>query len=230
VGILRSGYREKGLHLTVVNARTAVAHIRRPGLTVLSFLGYSGVGYEDLAAALAAARRMLGTFDAQRTQVNLGGTAEGIGAVYRLAKALGFATSGIVSTQAIASRAAISGFVDRLVYVKDSQWGGTLPGGAGLSPTSRAMVDASDVLVAIGGGAIARDEIIAAGATGKPLAFVPAEMNHAAALERARRDGAPAPTDFRGEVHELFRFCAAAPPPMPRGEVPEHVKWPPDEN
>ncbi len=227
MSILSRGKLSKRLNTTGVDPRTAVARIRQAGLTVLSFLGYSGVGYADEAAVLAAARRILEKFDAQRTQVNLGGTSVGIGTVYRLARELGFATSGIVSTQAISSRATISGFVDWLVYVEDSQWGGTLPGGAGLSPTSRAMVDASDLLVAIGGGAIARDELIAACAAGKPVAFVPAELNHAAALERARRDGAPVPEDVRGEVHELFRFCAAAPPLMPRGEVPEHVKWPP---
>ena len=53
--------------------------------------------------------------------------------------------------------------------VRDGTWGGETDGR--LSPTSRAMVDASDVIVAIGGGAIAHDELDEARRKGKTVRF-----------------------------------------------------------
>ena len=94
---------------------------------------------------------------------------QGIGAVYDLAKRQGFLTSGIVSTQAKESKAALSPQVDIVFYVKDDTWGGLLPGTERLSSTSTAMVENSDVIVAIGGGEVARDELIAAKRLGKRL-------------------------------------------------------------
>ena len=76
--------------------------------------------------------------------------------------------------------------------------------GTRLSPTSEVMVEASDEMIAIGGGAIARDELNEARRRGKPIAFFPAEMNHALATEKARKSGTPPPTDFRGEAHAVF--------------------------
>jgi hypothetical protein len=188
----------------LVDPAAAVALVRESGRRVLTFIGFSGAGYEDEAAMLAAARTVLERFSPRDTIVNAGATAEGIGAVYRLAKALGFTTTGIVSSQALDSGTPISPFVDRVAYVADESWGGCVDETGRLSPTSRAMVEASDVLVAIGGGEIGRDELLAARRAGKPVEFVPAEMNHAEACSRAARKGEPEPRDFRGEVHRVF--------------------------
>jgi hypothetical protein len=68
--------------------------------TVLTFVGYSGAGYQDEASMLQQAERILGEFDPNKTIVNIGGTAEGIGAIYEVARRNGFVTAGIVSTQA----------------------------------------------------------------------------------------------------------------------------------
>ena len=174
------------------------------GLTVLTFLGYSGAEYEDKAMMLEQATRILDQFDPKKTILNIGATPEGIGAVYEVAKQKGFLTTGIVSTQAKESNATLSPCVDIVFYVRDSTWGGFHPGTEELTPTSTAMVENSDVLVAIGGGEVARDELIAAKQAGKRVQFIPADMNHRIAREKALEKAQPAPTDFRGEAAALF--------------------------
>ena len=174
------------------------------GRRVLSFLGYSDSGYEDPVAMLAHAERVLEEFDARDTLVNIGATPDGIGAVYELAQRRGFMTTGIVSTQARETRAALSPFVEVVFFVADATWGGLLPGSSRLSPTSQAIVDHSDFVVAIGGGPIARDELDAVLRAGKTARFIAAEMNHEAALAAAARKGLPAPSDFRGAAGERF--------------------------
>ena len=173
--------------------------------SVLSFLGYSGSGYEDEAAMLEHAAQVLSKADSRTTLVNIGATPEGIGAVYTLAKRLGFETTGIVSTQARESGVASSPFVDLVFEVQDDTWGGFIKGTTRLSPTSQAVVDCSDRLVAIGGGEVARDELLVAQQRGKPTLFIPADMNHAAALAKATKAGLSAPTDFSGPAAAALR-------------------------
>jgi predicted Rossmann-fold nucleotide-binding protein len=174
------------------------------GRHVLSFLGYSDSGYEDPAAMLAQAARVLDEFDASDTLVNIGATPGGIGAVYELARRRGFTTTGIVSTQARETSVPLSPYVQTVFFVADTIWGGLLPGSSRLSPTSQAIVDNSDVIVAIGGGAVARDELDAALRAGKTARFIAAEMNHQAALAAAARRGLPPPGEFRGATGERF--------------------------
>jgi len=173
-------------------------------MRVLTFLGYSGAEYENKAIMLEQASRILDQFDPKKTIVNIGATPEGIGAVYEAAKRRGFLTTGIVSTQAKASNATLSPWVDIVFYIRDSTWGGFRPGTTELSPTSEAMVEISDALVAIGGGEVARDELIAAKQAGKPVQFIPADMNHRIAHAKALKNAQPVPTDFRGEAATLF--------------------------
>jgi hypothetical protein len=173
-------------------------------MRVLTFLGYSALEYEDKPAMLKEAERILNRYERDKTLVNLGATPEGIGAVYELAKQKGFLTTGIVSSQALANKAALSPCVDVVFYVKDDTWGGFLPGTGRLSPTSTAMVENSDVIVAIGGGEVARDELTVAKQLGKRVRFIPADMNHQIALEKARQKGQPEPTDFRGAAASVF--------------------------
>jgi len=173
------------------------------GKFVLTFIGYSGAGYEDESAMLDLAEQVLSRFDPAETLVNIGATPDGIGAVYFLAKQEGFETSGIVSTQALDYAAALSPCVDHAFYVEDRTWGGFLPGTQQLSPTSAAMVDVSDLIIAIGGGEVARDELIAAHAMGKAVRLFAADMNHAKALESARKKGQDVPTRFDGATAGL---------------------------
>lgn len=176
------------------------AFVQSLGRRVLTFTGYSDAGYEDSAAMLDHARVILEAEDARTTIVNIGATPQGIGAVYAPAKRMGFVTMGIVSGLARVQQVELSPWVDFVFYVADETWGGRL-GDARLSPTSSAIVANSHRIVGIGGGHIARDELLAARAAGIPVVFIPADMNHALAIEQARQAGQPPPGDFRGAAH-----------------------------
>lgn len=171
---------------------------------VLTFEGYSGSGYEDAATMLRQAARILGEQDPSTTLVNIGGTEVGIGAVYEVAKRKGFTLMGIVSTLARDEDAALSPCVDYVFFVRDSTWGGRLPDTNELSPTSQAIVEISTSFVAFGGGAVARDELLEGKRVGKPVTFVPADMNHAQARAKANRKNLPVPIDFRGAAHRAL--------------------------
>jgi hypothetical protein len=174
------------------------AFFAQDGRQVVTFLGYSAAEYEHRDVMLAEADRLLATLDPKRVWINIGATRDGIGAVYELAKRRGFATSGIVSMEAKRAGAELSPCVDQVFFVQDPTWGGYLPGTRTLSPTSEAMVAASDRMIAIGGGEVARDELLAARRLGKPTTFIPADMNHQIAIRKAASRGAAPPSDFRG--------------------------------
>ncbi len=180
------------------------AFFRAQPRQVVTFIGYSGAGYEDEDAMLRHAEAVLAEYDPSTTIVNVGATAMGIGAVYPLAKRRGFMTTGIVSTQARDEQAELSPDVDHVWFVRDDTWGGLLPGTDRLSPTSAALVENSDVVVGIGGGEVGRDEMLAAQRAGKKVRFIPADMNHRAAIEKARKKGQPAPTDFSGPIDDAL--------------------------
>jgi len=182
----------------------AVSFIKGRGKIMLTFYGYSGMGYEDEEGMLQTARHVLNQYHPKKTLVVIGATRSGIGAVYRVAKANGFETAGIASTEAIRYPEEISTVVDHICFVKDSQYGGKLPNSDEVSPTSRAMVDCSDILVAIGGGDISRDELLEGKSQGKPIQYFPADINHEAMIRRAQRRGEPPPESFMGSVHEVF--------------------------
>jgi len=122
-----------------------------------------------------------------------------------VARAAGFSTMGIVSTLAREQGVALSDGVQRVFFVRDATWGGWLADAQRLSPTSAAIVDLSDEVVGFGGGDIARGEMLAARRAGKPVRFLPADMNHALALARAAEQGLPAPTDFRGAAQAALQ-------------------------
>ena len=181
----------------------AVSFIRQRGKTVLTFYGYSGMGYEDEHAMLQTARHILKQYLPEKTLVLIGATESGIGVVYRVAKALGFETAGIVTSLAL-EYGGFSAAVDHICFIKDTQWGGLLPNSSELSPTSRAMVDSSDILVAIGGNDISRDELLEGKKLGKPVQYFPADMNHERMNRRAERIGEPPPESFSGSCQEEF--------------------------
>lgn len=177
------------------------SYVRSRGMKVLTFVGYSGAGYNDPDAMQQRAAAVLEREQPQRTLVNIGATAEGIGAVYAIAKQKGFNTIGIVSSLARDGGVALSPCVDLVFVVRDQSWGGKLAGSGQLSPTSAAIVASSTALVAIGGGDVARDELLAARQAGKPVTFYAAEMNHRLARQKALNKGLPEPVDFRGSAH-----------------------------
>jgi hypothetical protein len=180
------------------------AFVQDKGMTLLTFVGYSGAGYEDVPQMLAHASRVLDKHDPAGTMVNIGATATGIGAVYELAKRRGFLTIGIVSSLAREGGEPLSPCVDAVFFVHDDTWGGRQPGSAGLAPTSAAVVTNNLAIVGIGGGEIARDEMQAARAAGKPVSFIAADMNHRIARDKALAKGQAEPADFRGAAGAAF--------------------------
>jgi hypothetical protein len=104
-----------------------------------------------------------------------------------MAKSKGFVTTGIVSSQAKQHNVKLSPYADYVFYVKDATWGGFVAGTKELSPTSKAMVENSDIIIGIGGGEVARDELIAAKRLEKKVRFIPADMNHQKAREARAR-------------------------------------------
>ncbi|WP_227817893.1 hypothetical protein [Nitrogeniibacter aestuarii] len=192
-----------------LSPREIAEFFQRSGKFVLTFTGYSGSGYEDEEAMLDIAEQVLNQFDPADTLINIGATADGIGAVYLLAKQEGFATTGIVSSQALLSGASLSPCVDDVFYVEDDTWGGCLPESNDLSPTSTAMVAVSHAMIGIGGSVVARDELLAAREAGKPVHFFAADMNHQRAIDNAKRAGAPMPNDFGGAAASVQLNVAA---------------------
>ena len=195
---------EAGRAVQTATPQEVKRYFQQSGMRVLTFAGYSGAGYEDADRMLAEAMAILARYDPKKTIVNIGATADGIGAVYPLARKKGFRTTGIVSTQARDNNVPLSPSVGRVFFVPDETWGGFVAGTRRLSPTSIAMVESSDVMVAIGGGDVTRDEITAAKELGKEVRFIPADMNHQKAIDTARRKGTPEPTDFRGPAGAAF--------------------------
>jgi hypothetical protein len=179
-------------------------YFEQSGMRVLTFAGYSGAGYEDADRMMADVTAILERYDPKTTIVNIGATADGIGAVYPLARKKGFRTTGIVSTQARDNNIPLSPFVDRVFFVPDETWGGFIRGTHRLSPTSLAMVESSDVMIAIGGGEVTRDELTAAKELGKEVRFIAADMNHQKAIDTARRKAATVPPEFRGAASVIF--------------------------
>lgn len=179
------------------------AYVQSTGKRVLTLAGYSGAEYEDAAAMLATVKKALAGRDPEKWIVNIGATAAGIGAAYPVAKALGFTTMGIVSSLARDEGAKLASCVDIVFYVPDTTWGGLTEAGH-LSPTSEAIVETGTEFLAIGGGEVARDEMLAARRAGKRVTFVPADMNHEVARKRAARKGLPEPVDFSGAAHSAL--------------------------
>lgn len=187
------------------------AFFGRAGRRVLTFLGYSGAGYQDPVRLLADAGGVLAGENPGHTIVNAGATADGIGQIYELARAKGFVTSGIVSSLARDAGTSLSPFVDRVFFVEDDTWGGCLPGTDELSPTSAAMVGVSDSVVAIGGGQVTADELAAAIRMGLDVRFFPADLDHQRAIDAAEVEHRAAPINFSGAAARAWATLRSDP-------------------
>jgi esterase/lipase len=60
------------------------------------------------------------------------------------------------------------------------------------------LTDVTLIGFSMGGGEVARDELLAARRAGKPVTFIPTDMNHMLAREKARLKGLPEPKEFGG--------------------------------
>ncbi len=182
----------------------AVRQIRAAGKKVLTFFGYSGMGYEDEGRMLELTGKVLSRFSHATTMVNIGATEDGLGKIYRLAKDRGFETSGIVSTCSLDYPGQFSRHVDTIYLIQDQCWGGLVEGTGRLSPTSEALVLATDYAVGIGGNEISRDELLAVRQLGRPVVFFPADMNHKKLKKRLGKHANPTPQDFQGAAYQAF--------------------------
>ena len=180
------------------------AFVLSTGKDVLTLAGYSGAEYEDGRSMLGTVEQALVERDPGRWIVSIGATAAGIGAAYELAKQYGFETIGVVSSLARDEKVELSKCVDVVFLVPDATWGGATMDGR-LSPTSLAVVETGTEFLAIGGGEATRDEMLAARRQGKAVSFVPADMNHDIARQRAASKGLAAPADFRGPADAALR-------------------------
>jgi hypothetical protein len=61
-------------------------HVKGTGKSVLTLMGYSGAGDQVPTALMLEASRVLDRHDPARTLINSGGSVEGIGQIYELAK------------------------------------------------------------------------------------------------------------------------------------------------
>lgn len=117
---------------------------------------------------------------------------------------MAFTTTGIVSIQAKKYNVELSPCVDQVFFVEDTTWSGFIEGSDELSPTSKAMVEASDIIVSLGDGEAGRDEMLAARRSVKDVRVFPADMNHQRATEKPRKKGLPLPTEFSGAMRDAL--------------------------
>lgn len=186
------------------DAASAIAGVRALGRRrVVSFVGFAASGYEDEDRVRETLRKDLARFSPSDTLVCAGATPDGIGMVYPIALKKGFRTAGIVSSLGRAQGAVFSTGCDVVFIVEDGSWGGWQDDGR-LSPTSQAICASCEVMVGIGGGAIAGAELVETRRMGKAVRFHRADMNHGLAIERAARAGESPPTDFAGAAQKLF--------------------------
>jgi hypothetical protein len=185
------------------DAAQAIRAIRDLGGRVVTFSGFSSNGYEDRAGMERIVSGILDELDATSDIVCSGATSVGIGAVYALAAARGFRSIGIVSANALREQVQFADDVKIVFVIADDTWGGFIDKHGTPSPTSRVMVDASDELIFIGGGDIARDEYEYASRVKTPRFFA-ADMNHDLAIRKAMRQGQPPPSDFRGALEKYL--------------------------
>lgn len=205
IGRIRLQLRGKN-HVVGWNMSPAEArrYFSAQGKTVLTLFGYSA-GYEDEMSMLKTVRTILSSYAPDTTILNIGATRGGIGAAYPLAKSVGFSTTGIVSSKVLDYPENVSEAAKFICIISDRQWGGRLPDSEELSPTSKAMIDCSDILIGIGGGEICRDELLAGIELGKPVHFYPAEIDHAWAIHRAEKLGLPHPDSYWGAAHAALK-------------------------
>ena len=181
-----------------------IAFFQNQRKTVITLAGFSGAGYQYPEELKETILQLLSQRDPEQSIVNIGLTADGIGQAYLWAKTLGFTTSGIVSTAVLEFGSAISPECDYGFVVEDAAFGGYVNGR--LSPVSEAMVSVSDLMIAVGGGEVARDELTEMEKRGKSVQFIPAKMNQLRALAKAWGKGLPPPKDetLWGAAHARF--------------------------
>ena len=179
---------------------------QQTGKKVVTFIGYSGKGYQNEERLKRIAIRQLEKLDTDQWIVNIGVTPDGIGQIYSIAKEMGFETRGIVSKKAEKYLSTVKD-VDFQYLIEDNTWGGYIEGSK-LSPTSQAMVAVSDKVITIGGGDVGFAETCEAKKNPRiETKIYCARMNKAKAIAKAESKKQPKPTYFYGKASSLAPFC-----------------------
>jgi len=180
------------------------------GKHVLSFAGFGELGYEQAGIVERVAEDALSRLPRESVMVQCGtllrvGGEDGIAGVFAVAHRLGIETAGIHPGVALefASTHRVSPHEDSVFFVHDDLWGGFVDHDGRPSATLALILEVSDELVAIGGGKHAADELRAFRRAGKPVRYVPAEMNRRAVGEWCARTGVERP-DVRGAAYEAW--------------------------
>lgn len=210
--IRRRAVGRDALRLMVAKPLSPSAAIRRihrvdfPGMKIHSLFGYAALGYERMDLLEEAVVEDLQAFDPAETAIAMGATPYGLNQLYPVIKQLGFQTLGIVASKALGLSEEAAEGVDKVVVVKDTNWGGyryseTTRGL--LSPTTRVFVGASDSIAAYGGGGITAVTLEEALRRGKPVSYRPFEMNHFIAKMLQAQSGDNHAIDYRGPAYEV---------------------------
>jgi hypothetical protein len=194
----------------LLSADAAIAKAKevRRGKEIVTFMGNSSLGYQDLDVVDEILIGKLSGLNPAKHIINCGATKGGISRVYELAKKMGFETMGVVSNQALSYAGQFSPFVDHIILVADSKWGGRLADGS-LTPVTRVFVEISDEMFAVGGGKNTAVTIEAFEATGKKLSFRSAEINHESARREALYKKQAPPTTYEGAAYHAWKAIAA---------------------
>jgi hypothetical protein len=186
-----------------------ISIFKKSNKQVVTFIGFSSKGYELQEKVSQKIFHILSDltnkFGKENIIVNVGGTSDGIGIVYDIAKSLNLRTSGIVSTLALKYPESISNNADTVYTIEDQTWGGFDDATKTLSPTSLAMVYSSNYVVAIGGDKIGYDELSTALSKKIPALVYAADMNHEKAINKAKKNNQPTPSEFKGLVEINLR-------------------------
>lgn len=173
--ILLKSSRSNVLRSVTMKSDEAYHYFAALSKKIVTFLGYSSA-YEDPAYLQQILQEKLKTYNPQTTIIAAGGTEKGIGAIYPVAKQLGFQTLGIVST--LAKEGQVSSDADFVLYIEDEQWGGFLPNSTKLSPVSEVIVNCSHIAIMCGGGQIAKAEAAGMRLLDKDVLYQPMNKSH----------------------------------------------------
>ena len=212
--IRRRAVGQNALRLMVakpLDVNTAIRRIHKidyPDMKIHSLFGYSALGYERPDLLQDAVVEDLSAFDPNETAIAIGATPYGIGQMYAIIKDLGFQTLGIVASKALGLNEECAEGVDKIVVVKDTNWGGyryseTTRGL--LSPTTRVFVGASDSIAAYGGGGITAVTLEEARRRNKPISFRPFEMSHFIVQILQAQSGNETLIDYWGPASSTWR-------------------------
>lgn len=196
--------------LPVSSPDAIVAAIRGWRKSVVTFLGFGELGYQDRTTLEAAIRAELRRHRPDQVIINTGtliteGFRRGIADVYEYARESGFTTTGIHPSVALhyPKRHYLSPFVDHVFFVYDETWGGWLDQAGQRSPTLETLIAVTDEVVVIGGGKHTAEEMQAFLDSNRPVRFYAAEMNHGVAREWFAGRGEP-DVDYRGAAWRLW--------------------------